>query len=197
MRDDLARHRPVMLVIKVFPGLPRGNRRRGCVPRRRATPTPPPHAAAPGQPLRDVQHHGQAEVHHIRALKDLALKGKRAAQPTGPSGWQHAAARSSSSAAPATRRSTPDAPAPRREQHEHWRASCHGKRHGWFGGAVGKGPEPQVPRRRPTLPHDRGGPSHLAGGERVLRAGAERGRCRADRVREVPPERAGQVIALK
>ena len=66
-------------------------------------------------------------------------------------GWPPAAARPSSSAAPATRTSTPDVL--HGDHDEHRRASCYGKRARLVRrGAAGKGPGQLAPRRRPTLP---------------------------------------------
>lgn len=74
--------------------------------------------------------------------------------PTGSRAWPPAGARPWSSAASATRTSTPDVP--HADHDEHWRASCYGKRARlvrW--GAVGKGPGQLAPRRRLTLRHVR------------------------------------------
>ena len=68
----------------------------------------------------------------------------------GSRGWPPAAARPSSSAASATRTSTPDVQ--HADHDEHRRASCYGKRARLVRrGAVGKGPGQLAPRRRPTL----------------------------------------------
>ena len=69
----------------------------------------------------------------------------------GSRGWLPAAARPSSSAAPAMKASTTDA---RHGNHdEHRRAGCYGKRACPVRrGAAGKGPGQLAPRRRPTLP---------------------------------------------
>src|SRR5215468_8086684 len=76
----------------------------------------------------------------------------RNTSPNGSHGWPHAAARPSSSAAPATRTSTPGVP--HADHDEHRRASCYGKRARLVRrGAVGKGPGQLAPRRRPTLLH--------------------------------------------
>jgi hypothetical protein len=70
--------------------------------------------------------------------------------PSGSHGWQHAAARPLSSAAPAMKTSTPDVLHGIHD--EHWRAGCHGNRaRPVRRGVVGKGPGQLAPRRRPTL----------------------------------------------
>jgi Type II intron maturase len=88
----------------------------------------------------------QVEVHHIRHSKTSTPRGRNTS-PNGSCGWQHAAARPSSSAASAIRTSMLDVL--HGEHDEHWRAGCHGKRaRPVRRGAVGKGP----------------GQGHLAGG---------------------------------
>src|SRR5512135_3836369 len=78
----------------------------------------------------------------------------RNTNPNGSRGWLPAAARPSSSAASATRTSTPDVQ--HADHDEHRRASCYGKRARLVRrGAVGKGPGQLAPRRRPTLRHVR------------------------------------------
>src|SRR5512135_1493022 len=83
----------------------------------------------------------------------------RNTNPNGSRGWLPAAARPSSSAASATRTSTPDVQ--HADHDEHRRASCYGKRARLVRrGAVGKGPGQLAPRRRPTLPHGGFGRRH-------------------------------------
>ena len=129
--------------------------------------------AAPGQPLRHVRDHWAGRGAPYPCPQRPGPPGGSGHSLHGPTGWQHAAARPSSSAAHATRAST--AEALHGNHDEHWRAEMLGKRaspvrreavrkgpswhlaggppycpSGSDRGPPGKGPAPQVPRRRPT-----------------------------------------------
>jgi hypothetical protein len=99
-------------------------------------------------------------------------EGKRN-NPNEPNGWLHATARPSSSAAPATKTSTPDVH--NGNHYEHWRAGCPETGHVRFGGGPSEKDQHQLaPRQRPTLQPAGFGPGAAGKGPANRRAPRQR-----------------------